>query len=66
LEPTEEKIARQICELLGVPYPSEDARQMRRIILKEMDYLIAENKKLRMLKNSVDGALNSGNGSFKP
>jgi len=66
MEPAEETIARRICELLGVPYPSEDARQIRRIVLEEMDSLIAENKSLRVFKNHIDEVLNSGDGSYRP
>jgi len=66
MEPVEYKIARKICELLGMPYPSEDSKQMAIIISEEIDSLIAENKKLRRLENSVDESLNSGDGSYHP
>ena len=60
METVEARIARRICELLGVPYPSEDFRQMKEIAKEETDNFLAESMK------TISEALNSGDGSYHP
>jgi len=42
MESIENEIARKICEHLGIPYPSEDAVQMRQIIKEIIDRRISK------------------------